>query len=151
MTTHAASVARRRPAPRGAGARTRALAGPGGMAAVALAAALLVRQVDPHEPGHYPPCPFRALTGLFCPGCGTLRAAHAALHGDLAGAVDMNVLAVLAVPVVLASWVAWLRRAATGRPRTWLAPPWFPAAVGVVVVAFWVARNVPALAPFLAP
>lgn len=145
----APGVADPRPAPPRA-ARW-ALAGPLGAAALALGAAVLVAAVDPNEPGSYPGCPFRALTGWFCPGCGTLRAAHALLHGDLAGAVDMNVLAVAAIPLVLASWVAWLRRAVTGRPRTWLSPPWFPAAVGVLIVAYTVARNLPALAPYLAP
>ena len=63
----------------------------------------------------------------------------------------MNVLAVLAIPVVLASWVAWLRRAATCRPRSWLAPWWVPAGTLALLVAFAVARNIPALAPWLAP
>lgn len=136
---------------RGASRQARALAAPVAMAALALGAAALVATVDPNEAGSYPACPFRALTGWYCPGCGTLRAAHAVLHGDLARAVDMNVLAVLAVPLVLASWLAWLRRAGTGRPRTWLSPPWFPATVGVVLVVFTVARNIPVLAPLLAP
>lgn len=131
--------------------RWRALVAPIGMAVVAGAAAVLVATVDPNEPGHYPTCMFRMLTGWYCPGCGTLRAAHSLLHGDVLGALDMNVLAVLAVPVVAASWLAWIRRAATGSPRTWLAPPWFAWGVAVVFVAFAVARNVPVLAPLLAP
>ena len=39
------------------------------------------------SPGHYPTCPFLAITGWYCPGCGSLRAVHDLLHGDLAGAV----------------------------------------------------------------
>jgi hypothetical protein len=131
--------------------RTRAVAGPVGALVVAAVAAAVVATVDPNESGHYPSCPFLMLTGLYCPGCGTLRAAHALLHGDLTGAVDMNALAVLAIPVVVASWSAWLRRAVTGRPRSWLAPPWFPFGVLVVLALFAVARNVPAMAPWLAP
>lgn len=41
-----------------------------------------------------PPCPFHALTGLYCPGCGSLRATHALLHGRLAEALQFNALAV---------------------------------------------------------
>ena len=132
-------------------ARGRALLGPLGMAVVTAAAAVVVATVDPNQPGHYPTCPSLLITGLFCPGCGTLRAAHALLHGDLVGALQMNVLAVLAIPVVFASWVAWLRRAATGRPRSWLAPSWVPAGTLALLVVFTVARNTPAFAPWLAP
>lgn len=131
--------------------RWRATSAPIGMAVIAGAAAALVATVDPNEPGHYPSCVFRMLTGWYCPGCGTLRAAHDLLHGDVLAALDMNVLAVLALPVVVASWLAWLRRAATGAPRSWLAPRWFATGVVVVFVVFAVARNVPALAPLLAP
>lgn len=132
-------------------ARGRALVGPLGMAVLTAAAAVVVSTVDPNQPGHYPTCPSLLVTGFFCPGCGTLRAANALLNGDLAGALQMNVLAVLAIPVVLASWVAWLRRAATGRPRSWLAPWWVPAGTLALLVVFAVARNIPALAPLLAP
>src|SRR5690606_29528852 len=41
------------------------------------AATLVVATVSPEEPGHYPTCPFLALTGAWCPGCGSLRALHA--------------------------------------------------------------------------
>ena len=113
-------------------ARGRALLGPLGMAVVTAAAAVVVATVDPNEPGHYPTCPSLLVTGLFCPGCGTLRAAHALLNGDLAGALQMNVLAVLAIPVVLASWVAWTARTFICRAPT--RSPWSSA---------WAARSVP--------
>ena len=38
-------------------------------------------------------CPFRALTGLPCPGCGMTRAFCALGHGDLSGAFGYNALA----------------------------------------------------------
>lgn len=115
------------------------------------AAAVVVAVVDPYEPGHFPTCPVLALTGLWCTGCGTMRAVHSLLHLDLAGAWDMNPLALLLAPFAVATWAAWTVRAWTGRPRRWAAPPWALVTVLVVVVAFTVLRNVPALAPWLAP
>jgi hypothetical protein len=50
------------------------MAAPAAVAAGALAAAALVHVVDPNDSGNYPTCPFLALTGRFCPGCGSLRA-----------------------------------------------------------------------------
>lgn len=120
-------------------------------AVAALAAAVVVAAVDPNEPGHYPTCPVLALTGLFCTGCGTLRAVHALMHLDPLGALAMNPLAVLLAPVAVASWAAWLVRAWTGAPRRWLAPPWAVGTTAVVLVTFTVARNTSAFAPWLAP
>lgn len=121
------------------------------MAAAASAAAIVVGASNPYEPGHFPTCPVLALTGYFCTGCGTLRAVHSLLHVDLAGAWDMNPLLLLLAPFALATWVAWTVRAWTGRPRSWAAPPWAIWVVLVLLVGFTVGRNVPALAPWLAP
>jgi Protein of unknown function (DUF2752) len=91
------------------------LAGPGAVAAVAAGGLALVHAVDPYRPGSYPVCPSLALTGLYCPGCGTLRMLHSLTDGDLAGALDMNPMALLLVPVLAGWWLAWTWRAARGR------------------------------------
>ena len=117
-------------------------------AAVAVVGYLAV--VDPNQAGHYPTCPFLALTGYYCPGCGSLRAIHALAHGDLGAAVGLNVLTVALVPVLLAIWVRWLVTEVSGRPRPAPAPAWRIWALLGVVCVFWLLRNVPfgsALAP----
>jgi hypothetical protein len=115
-----------------------------GLAGVALCTALLV--VDPNQPGSYGVCPFRLVTGLDCPGCGTLRSIHALLGGDLSRAVDHNLLTVLLVPVLVAVWFRWLVSSRSGRAQLPAAPAWFGHGVVVVALAFWVARNLPAFA-----
>lgn len=132
-------------------ARALALAGPVAVGAGAVAGAAVLGNRSPHLPGLYPTCPSLLITGTYCPGCGSMRAVHDLWHLDLAGAWSMNPLAVLLLPVVVGSWFAWLHRAATGRPRRWISPPWVPNVLLVVVLAYWVLRNVPALAPYLAP
>lgn len=78
-----------------------------------------LRFVDPNNPGHYPVCPTRALFGIDCPGCGGLRATHDLLCGDVAGALDHNVLIVVFIPVAIFLWVRWALRAWRGRtPQT---------------------------------
>jgi hypothetical protein len=125
-------------------------AAPAAALGLAAAAVGLIAEVDPNQPGHYPTCPFLALTGAWCPGCGSLRAVHALAHGDLGTALDRNPLAVLAVPLVATLWLSWARRRVLGLPRTWAAPAWAINALLVGVLAFWVLRN---LGPFswLAP
>jgi hypothetical protein len=114
--------------------------------AAGLVAAATLYAVDPNEPGHYPTCPFLAMTGWYCPGCGALRGLHDLLHGDVAGALARNPMMVLAVPYLLLAWVTWILRA-TGRraPRSTSLPPWAIWALLAVVVAFGVLRNLPGL------
>ena len=105
--------------------------------------AAVVAAVDPNVAGHYPTCPFLAITGWYCPGCGALRAVHALAHGDLVTALARNPFAVVAIGYLVVAWVIWLDRTARGRPRRWLAPPWVLYAVLAAVVTFGVLRNVP--------
>ena len=121
----------------------RAVLLPLGVAAAALVSAGYVAAVDPNVAGHYPGCPFLALTGWYCPGCGGLRAAHALADGDLVTALARNPLAVVVLGSLAVAWAVWLWRTVTGRPRRWLAPPWVLYSVLGVILAFWVLRNVP--------
>lgn len=128
----------------------RPMLGPVAVAAAAGVFAAVVIAVDPNEAGHYPTCPVLELTGYFCTGCGVLRAVHALLRLDLATAWQMNPLFLLVIPMIIGSWVAWLIRAWTGRPRRWLAPPWLVGTLLAAMFVFTVARNVPAFG-WLAP
>ena len=104
-----------------------------------LAGALVyIGLVDPHNPDSvFPICPFRLLTGWNCPGCGALRMVHDVLHGDLAAAVNDNVLLLVGIPVLVGSIL--LRRRRGRSPLT------VPAAVtlAVVALAWTVVRNLP--------
>lgn len=94
--------------------------------------------VDPHQPDSiFPVCPFHLLTGLNCPGCGTLRMVHDVLHGDLAAAVNDNALFLIGLPA-LAGWML-LRRRSGKVPLT------LPAAAAAMITLFaWtVVRNLP--------
>lgn len=126
------------------------LAAPAAVAAAATGGLGYVAAVDPNQAGHYPTCPFLWVTGLFCPGCGSLRTLHALAHLDVAAAVSLNVLVTAFVPLLVLWWVRWSYRRWTGRPRRWLAPGWMLWGLLAAVVGFWVLRNVPAFA-VLAP
>ncbi len=99
---------------------------------------------SPEEPGHYPSCPFLLISGLYCPGCGSLRATHAMLHGDFGTAFDRNPLAVVLLPIVLVSWVAWgLRLLGFNAWHPSRVPVGWIWGLLVLVLGFWIARNVP--------
>lgn len=122
-----------------------ALAPPVLVLAAAAGAACYVAMVDPNEPGHYPLCPFRALTGYYCPGCGSLRMIHAAAHGHIGEAVGRNPLAFAMVPVLAYAWVRWTAAAARGRSPAFVHfRPWLVWAFIALVLVFWLVRNLPA-------
>jgi hypothetical protein len=129
--------------------RRRALLGPLAVGAGVAAATGLLALVDPHE-GGYPLCPLLVLTGWACPACGGLRATHDLATGDLASAWAMNPLWVLVVPVLVVAWASWVRRAWRGTPAR-AVPPWVGIVGLVVLIGYGIARNVPALTPFLGP
>jgi len=98
-----------------------------------------------------PVCLFHKLTGLYCPGCGSGRALHQLVHGNIAAAWRLNPLVVLAIPLLI-YLVARPGTPAQPDAKHSPLPKWLPWAIVAVIVAFWVARNIPAY-PFtlLAP
>ncbi len=113
--------------------------------AAAVGGCIYVALVDPNSSSAYPFCPFRAMTGYDCVGCGATRAVRALLELDVTRALDHNVLWTLAVPFLVYGWVVWVAAALGHRlpwprglgRRTWLLWP----AVAVLML-FWAARLV---------
>ena len=105
---------------------------------------ILLRVFDPATSGFFPPCPVRYLTGLYCPGCGSLRAMHALLHGELGRAWAMNPLMIVMLPFVTYGLVsaALLELRGKGLPEVVLPATWIRA-LCVAVIVFGIARNLP--------
>ncbi|WP_024936739.1 DUF2752 domain-containing protein [Actinomadura welshii] len=141
---HAGPTGRRRPA--------RALAPQAAVLGGVVAGTLVVAfRDDPSEPGHYPGCPFLALTGFYCPGCGMTRLVYALTHGHLGAAFGFNPLLFVMLPVFAYLYVRWTVRTAQGLPMrsALLRPAVAYSFVGVLIV-YWIVRNLPfahALAP----
>jgi len=86
----------------------------------------------------YPGCPLRRLTGLYCPGCGGLRALQALARGHLIEALHFNAL-ILFLPLLLMAPSSLWRRI---NPNVCL---W----VAILLTLFYgVIRNLP-WAPFV--
>ena len=90
-------------------------------------------------------CWFYELTGLYCPGCGSGRAALSLLHGRVSEAFSHNALLfVLGLPCgVMLAW-EYLRFVFPGLKLKKIELPSWTArlALGTIVV-FWILRNVP--------
>src|SRR5258705_10038442 len=100
-------------------------------AAAATVAIVVLYRFDPARVHVYPQCVFHALTGLQCPGCGTTRALHHLLHGDVAGAFRLNAMLFFVAPFGVTA--AASRRFATHPLTGWVA-------LGVTA-GWWILRN----------
>src|SRR5258705_3896267 len=69
---------------------------------------------EPGRSGFFPSCPLRALTGFACPGCGTTRALHQLLHGNLLAAFELNPLPAVFLPLLAAMLIFYTRSAIKG-------------------------------------
>jgi hypothetical protein len=127
----------------GATAVLRRTAIPAGVLAGVLGAFAYVGTVDPNQPGHYPVCPLLRYTGVYCPGCGGLRSAHAFVHGDFLTALQDNAMAVLGYLVFAVVWTLWAVRAARGRPLRIDLQPVHLWSLGAVLLIFTIVRNLP--------
>lgn len=105
---------------------------------------------NPSEHGFYPICYFHSITGLNCPGCGSLRALHQLLHGHILEAARCNVLLLLCLPC--SGWLAARCFAAPLRRQaaTFAVQPIFLWTFLCVVIVFTVLRNFHSFA-WLAP
>jgi hypothetical protein len=109
-----------------------------------VAGMILLRVSDPATSGIFPPCPFRYLTGWYCPGCGSLRAIHQLLHGNLRAAWAMNPLTVVLLPFLSYGLASEVLQLVMGRrlPAIWLRANTIRA-LCVVIVVFGIVRNIP--------
>lgn len=101
---------------------------------------------DPAGNAWFPKCPFRMLTGLECPGCGSQRAVHSLLRFDIRGALSENVLLVVSIPYLAAGFVFDVRRSANENALRWRRRLFGTTAIWTVftvVVVFWILRNIP--------
>jgi hypothetical protein len=99
---------------------------------------------NPAGSGIYPICPFHAITGLHCPGCGTARAMHQLLHGNLGAAMRLNAFAVLLLPSVT-YWMVSLALQFVGRkplPSVFIPAFWIWMLLAAILL-FCVLRNIP--------
>lgn len=123
---------------------TELMRGPAFVGAVGTGAVTLLRLRDPHVSGSYGFCPFLAITGYPCPGCGGLRAVNDLAHGDFAAAVSSNLFAVLIAATLVVAWAVWAARRWRGRNV-----PMFDVSVRAALmvlaafIVFGVVRNTP--------
>jgi uncharacterized protein DUF2752 len=109
-----------------------------------LATLILLYRSNPATSGLFPPCPFLWLTGFYCPGCGSLRALHQLLHGNLRAAFAFNPFALLSFPFLAYAGASRARFLLRGRAlaRVFI-PGWAIWTLAAAVILFGILRNLP--------
>jgi len=112
---------------------------------------LLYFFIEPKKDSIFPKCLFHEVTGFYCPGCGGQRSLHALLNGNFLLAIDYNILFILLLPFILYFMFVFI----TGKKysgSSFIYKPYFSLVIAIIVVSFWVLRNIP-VKPFswLAP
>lgn len=87
---------------------------------------------NPQDIPIFPRCPFYALTGYKCPGCGTLRAIHALLHFRVAVAFKLNPFLLLSIPVIVGMLAS----------RRFALNAMLGKCILVVTIGYWILRNI---------
>lgn len=126
----------------------RTLVTPASTAAAATGYFGVVAAIDPFRPMAVG-CPIHGLTGGFCPGCGSTRAVHELLHGDVVASLVCHPMVLPLLGLAGYLWASWIvrRRGSHDRHRWARSATQLPAAVPVLLavafVALTIVRNVP--------
>ncbi|MFH1074517.1 MAG: DUF2752 domain-containing protein [Candidatus Firestonebacteria bacterium] len=99
---------------------------------------------SPGEGSLYPPCPTHYLTKFSCPGCGSLRAVHNLLHGNIKAAFFFNPLIVLALPLLAVWFLLYLLKLflKVKLPKITVKPAVFWLIISAIIL-FMILRNLP--------
>ena len=100
--------------------------------------------LDPSKTAFFPKCPFLSLTGLYCPGCGSQRAVHHILQGEILEGIKYNLLFLLLAFVILYQAYRFALEKYRPKPvRNLLHRPIVTNGILIAVLLFWVFRNIP--------
>ena len=110
--------------------------------AVLLLFGFIYYAIDPSASTIFPRCTVLELTGYKCPGCGSQRAIHALLHGDVAEAFRYNALLLIAIPWIALCLFAESRRTRNPRLYARLNAPLLIWLFLAMVLIWWVLRNI---------
>jgi hypothetical protein len=115
-----------------------------GMLVLLATGLVLLRIYNPATSTLFPPCPLHYLTGWYCPGCGSLRAIHQLLQGNLQAAWAMNPLSMLLFPFLAYGLAREVISYLRGRPSPQfsITGAWIRALCALIVL-FGVVRNLP--------
>jgi hypothetical protein len=98
---------------------------------------------NPSDSNLFPKCPFYALTGIYCPGCGSQRAAHQILNGHIIEGLRHNYLiGLLAIVLLYQGFIYIMNDLLNKHIPNVLHKSKVTLGILIVVILFWIFRNI---------
>jgi len=106
----------------------------------------LYSQFNPEDVKYFPKCPVYTFTGYKCPGCGSQRAIHQLLHGNIYSAFKLNPFIILMLPYMFTGiyieYIADKTHTVTAKIRSILFGKWAIILIGIFMIIYTIARNI---------
>lgn len=98
---------------------------------------------NPSDTNIFPKCPVFAMTGIYCPGCGSQRAAHQILNGNIIEGIRHNYMIALLVVVLLYQGFIYIMNEFFNKniPNL-LHKSKITNSILIIVIIFWILRNI---------
>jgi len=98
---------------------------------------------NPTDTNVFPKCPFYMVAGIYCPGCGSQRAAHQILNGNIIEGIRHNYMIALLAIVLLYQGFLYVMNEHLGKNMiNLLHKSKVTNSILVLVVLFWILRNI---------
>ena len=111
--------------------------------AISTAAIILLYNLNPSASSFFPPCPIHKITGLYCPGCGSLRALHQLFNGNILRAFRFNPLMIVALPFISYSFLSYILDGIIGkRLHGIFIPAFYIWLILAIILLFGILRNI---------
>lgn len=98
---------------------------------------------NPSDSNLFPKCPLYSTTGIYCPGCGSQRAAHQILNGNIIEGIRHNYLIGLLVIVLLYQVFTYIMNDMFNKniPNL-LHKSKVTFSILIIIILFWILRNI---------
>ena len=97
---------------------------------------------NPSNSSIFPKCPFYSITGIYCPGCGSQRAAHQILNGNIIEGVRHNYLiALLGLVLLYQAFIYLMNNILKKNIPNLLHNSKVTLGILIVIILFWILRN----------
>ena len=99
--------------------------------------------INPSEYNFFPKCPLYSYTGIYCAGCGSQRAIHQIINGNIITGIRHNYLLVLVFAVLIyKAGLFVLNKIYNKTHNDLLHKPMATKIILVLVLLFWALRNI---------
>lgn len=99
--------------------------------------------LNPSEYDLFPKCPFYSFTGIYCAGCGSQRAIHQIVNGNIITGIQHNYLLVLVFGVLSYKTIIYfLNKIYTKTFSDIFHKPIATKIILILVLLFWMLRNI---------